>query len=153
MLIKSCSIDYRNEQSPTCEVVHETKLTSEISFPTDSLLAQLAEHGTDDLEVVDSIPGKDNFFYIALFLQCWQDPATMWQEISNYVKTRITPRTVNLGSRSNMQAWAHRKLGRIASLGASDTWSHDSFVFFTDFHSSFAFFPPHKSKIEVFYTE
>ena len=27
------------------------KLTSEISFPTDSLLAQLAERGTDDLDV------------------------------------------------------------------------------------------------------
>ena len=25
--IKSCSIDSRNEQNPTCEVVHETKLT------------------------------------------------------------------------------------------------------------------------------
>ena len=44
--MKSCSIDSRNEQSPTCEVVHETKLT------TDSLLAQLAEHETDDLEIV-----------------------------------------------------------------------------------------------------
>ena len=28
---KSCSIDSRNEQSQTCEVVHETKLTSQIS--------------------------------------------------------------------------------------------------------------------------
>ena len=62
VFIKSCSIDSRNEQNPTCEVVHETKLTSEISFPTDSLLAQLAEPGTDDLEVVGSIPGRDNFF-------------------------------------------------------------------------------------------
>ena len=78
--IKSCSIDSRNEQSPTCEVVHETKLTSEISFPTDSLLvqladsllaqlsdsllAQLAERGTDDLEVVGSILGRDNFFIL-----------------------------------------------------------------------------------------
>ena len=60
----SCSIDSRNEQSPTCEVVHGTKLTSEISFPTDSLLAQLAERGTDDLEVVDSIPGRNNFFIL-----------------------------------------------------------------------------------------
>ena len=39
-------------ESPTCEVVHETKLTSQISFPTDSLLAQWVEHGPDDLEVV-----------------------------------------------------------------------------------------------------
>ena len=58
--IKSCS---RNEQSPTCEVVHETKLTSDISFPTDSLLAQLAERGTDDLEVVVSILDGDIFLF------------------------------------------------------------------------------------------
>ena len=61
---KSCSIDSRNEQSPTCEVMHETRLTSEISFPTDALLAQLAECGTDDLEVVGSILGRDNFFIL-----------------------------------------------------------------------------------------
>ena len=47
--------------------VHETKLTSEFSFPTDSLLAQLAEHGTDDLEVVGSILGRDNFFILLFF--------------------------------------------------------------------------------------
>ena len=86
--VKSHSIDSRNEHSPTCEVVHETKLTSEISFPKDSLLAQLAESGTDDLEVVGSILGRDNIFF-ALLLQCCQDPATIWQEISNYAKTRM----------------------------------------------------------------
>ena len=59
--------DSRNEQSPTFEVVHETKLTSEISFPTDSLLAQLAECGTDDLEAVGSIPGIENFFILLFF--------------------------------------------------------------------------------------
>ena len=32
--IKSCSIDFRNDQSPKCEVVHETKLTSEIFWST-----------------------------------------------------------------------------------------------------------------------
>ena len=52
VFIKSCSIDSRNNQSPKREVVHETKLTSEISFPTDSLLAQSVERLTDDLEVV-----------------------------------------------------------------------------------------------------
>ena len=62
--IKSYSIDSRNEQSPTCEVVHETKVTSEFSFPTDSLPAQLAECGTDDLEVVGPILGRDNFFIL-----------------------------------------------------------------------------------------
>ena len=61
---KSCFIDSRNKQSPTCEVVHETKFTSEISFPTDSLLAQLAERETDDLKVVSLIPSRDNFFIL-----------------------------------------------------------------------------------------
>ena len=60
-LCKSSSIESRNGQSSTCEVVHETKLTSEISFPTDSSLAQLVEYGTDDLEVVNSNPTGGNF--------------------------------------------------------------------------------------------
>ena len=59
--IKSCSIDSRNKQSPTCEVVHETKESSLHRSPTDSLLAQLAEHETDDLELVSSNPTGDNF--------------------------------------------------------------------------------------------
>ena len=54
--IKSCSIDSRNKQSPTCEVVHGTKESSLQTSPTDSLLAQLVEHRTDDLEVVSSNP-------------------------------------------------------------------------------------------------
>ena len=52
--IKSCSLGSRNE----------TNLTSEISFPTDSLLAQLAERETDDLEVVGSILSRRNFFIL-----------------------------------------------------------------------------------------
>ena len=83
--IQSCSIDSRNEQSPTCEVVHETEHTSEISFPTDSLLAQLAECVTDDLEVVGSIPGSDNFFILLFSFNAGR----IWQEISNYAKTRL----------------------------------------------------------------
>ena len=43
-------------------MVHEANFTSEISFPTDSLLAQLVEHGTDDREVVASIPIGTIFF-------------------------------------------------------------------------------------------
>ena len=39
----------------------QIKLTSEISFPTDSLLAQLAEHETDDPEAVGSNPTGGNF--------------------------------------------------------------------------------------------
>ena len=59
--IKSCSIHSRNKQSPTCEVVHETKESSLQISPTDSFLAQLVEHGTDDLKVVSSNPAGDNF--------------------------------------------------------------------------------------------
>ena len=62
--IKSCSIDSRNEQSPTCEVVHETKLTSEISCPTDSCLAQLVRHWPEDPDVLVSIPTGGNFWRI-----------------------------------------------------------------------------------------
>ena len=59
--IKSCSIDSRNKQSPTCEVVHDTKESSLQTLPTDSPLAVLEEHGTDDLKVVSSNPTGDNF--------------------------------------------------------------------------------------------
>ena len=59
--IKSCSTDSRNKQSPTCEVVHGTKESSLQTSPTESLLAQLGEHGTDDLEAVSSNPTGDNF--------------------------------------------------------------------------------------------
>ena len=38
-----------------CEVVHETKLTSEISCPTDSCLAQLVEHQSDYQEGVGCV--------------------------------------------------------------------------------------------------
>ena len=50
-----------NKQSPTCEVVHETKESSLQKFPTDSSLAQLAEHGTDDREVLSSNPTGGKF--------------------------------------------------------------------------------------------
>ena len=59
--IKSCSIDSRNKQSPTCEVVYGTKESSLQTSPTDSPLAQLGEHGADDLKVVRSNPTGDNF--------------------------------------------------------------------------------------------
>ena len=59
--IKLCSIDSKNKQSPTCEVVHETKESSLQKSPTDSLLAQLVEHETDDQEVEGSNPTWGNF--------------------------------------------------------------------------------------------
>ena len=55
------SIDSRNKQSPTYEVVHEIKESSLHRSSTDSLLAQQAEHETDDLEVVSSNPTGGNF--------------------------------------------------------------------------------------------
>ena len=59
--MKSCSIDSRNKQSPTCEGVQETKETSLQTSPTDSSLTQSAEHGADDLEVMSSNPTGKNF--------------------------------------------------------------------------------------------
>ena len=48
-------------------------------------LAQLAEHGTDDLEVVGSIPGRGNIFYFALLVQCWQDLAGNFELCKNSI--------------------------------------------------------------------
>ena len=45
-------------------MVQETKLTSEISCPTDSYLAQLVEHYSNDQEVMDSKPTGGNFWRI-----------------------------------------------------------------------------------------
>ena len=87
--IKLCSICSRNEQSPTCEVVHETKLTSEISFSTDSLPAHLVEHETDDLKVVGSIPSRGNFFILLLLAGSCHDLSGN-DEMTNYRKTRIS---------------------------------------------------------------
>ena len=42
----------------------QTKLTSEISFPTDSCLAQLVRHWPEDPEVLVSIPTGGNFWRI-----------------------------------------------------------------------------------------
>ena len=60
--IKSCPVDSRNKQIPTCEMVHETKESSLQKFPTDSSLAQLEEHETDDPEVMSSNPSGGNLF-------------------------------------------------------------------------------------------
>ena len=59
--MKSCSINSRNKQSPTCEVLHETKERSLQKSPTDSLLAQFGEQKTDDQEVGGSNPTGYNF--------------------------------------------------------------------------------------------
>ena len=49
-------MDYRDKQSPMCEVVHKTKESLLQKFPTDSSLSQLAEHETDDQQVVGLNP-------------------------------------------------------------------------------------------------
>ena len=55
-------IDSGNEQSPTCEVVHETnKAHFRNLCPTDSCLVQLVEHWSDDPEVVGPNPTGGNF--------------------------------------------------------------------------------------------
>ena len=46
----------QNIQNPTFEVVHETKANSLQKSPTDSFLAWLAKHKTDDQKVVGSNP-------------------------------------------------------------------------------------------------
>ena len=42
-LIKSCSIESRNDPSPKSEVVHETKFSLKLSYSTHVCLAQLDE--------------------------------------------------------------------------------------------------------------
>ena len=78
VFIKSCSIDSRNKQSPTCEVMHETKESSLQQSTTDSSLAQSVQHSTDDLEVVSSIPSRGNFLFCSspsMLAGFWQDLA------------------------------------------------------------------------------
>ena len=50
-------------------MVHETKESSLQKSPTDSLLAQLSEHHTDDLEVMSLNPIRGNFL-TKFFLFC-----------------------------------------------------------------------------------
>ena len=49
-------------------MVHETKESSLQKSPTDSWLAQLSEHWTDDLEVVSSNPTRGHF--LMKFILC-----------------------------------------------------------------------------------
>ena len=52
-----------NEQSPTCEVVHETdKAHFRNLLPNRFLLAQLVEHKSDDQKVMGSNPTGGNFW-------------------------------------------------------------------------------------------
>ena len=52
ILIKSCSIESRNDQSPKSEVVHEAKFHLKISYSTHVCLARLNRHQTCNLVMV-----------------------------------------------------------------------------------------------------
>ena len=78
-IIKSCSIEYRNDPSPKSEVVHETKFSLKISYSTHACLAQLDQHQTCKpvmVSVVSSNPTGGNFIFLrhldANFVQKWQ---------------------------------------------------------------------------------
>ena len=66
ILIKSCSIESRNDQSQNSEVVHETKFSLKISYSTHACLAQLDQHQTYKpvmVSVVSSNPTGGNFIF------------------------------------------------------------------------------------------
>ena len=65
-LIKSCSIESRNDPSPKSEVGHETKFSLKISYPTHVCLAQLDRHQTCKpvmVSVVSLSPIGGNFIF------------------------------------------------------------------------------------------
>ena len=70
ILIKSCSIESRNDPSPKSEVVHETKFSLKISYSTHACLAQLDQHKTCNpvmVSVVSSNPTGGNFIFLRHF--------------------------------------------------------------------------------------
>ena len=70
--MKPCSNDNRNDQSPKCEVMHETKVTSEISAPTLYIL-QIHERTkiSKMLPPLESEPSASDF--TALHAAAWVD--------------------------------------------------------------------------------
>ena len=67
ILIKSCTIESRNDPSPKSEVVHETKFILQISYATHACLPQLDQHQTCKLvmvSVVSSNPTGGNFIFL-----------------------------------------------------------------------------------------
>ena len=67
ILIKSCSIESRNDPSPKSEVVHETKISLNISYSTHACLAPLDQHQTCKpvmVSVVSSNPSGGNFIFL-----------------------------------------------------------------------------------------
>ena len=86
--IKSCSIDSRNDWSPKYEVVHETKLTSEIFWPIHTRLVQSGRalewwsrgHGFNH-------DWGQNFFFV---LPCVEICQIIWQKRMSW-ETRMFP--------------------------------------------------------------
>ena len=67
ILIKSHSIESRNDPSPKSEVLHETKFSLKISYSTHACLAQLDQHQTCKpvvVSVVSSNPTGGNFIFL-----------------------------------------------------------------------------------------
>ena len=67
ILIKSCSIESRNDPSPKSEMVHETKFSLKISYSTHACLAQLDQYQTCNpvmVSVVSSNPTGSNFIFL-----------------------------------------------------------------------------------------
>ena len=67
ILIKSCTIESRNDPSPKSEVVHETKFSLKISNSTHACLAQLDQHQTCKpvmVSVVSSNPTGGNLIFL-----------------------------------------------------------------------------------------
>ena len=67
ILIKSCSIESRNDPSPKSEVVHETKFSLKISYSRHACLAQLDQHQTCNpvmVSVVSSNPTGGNLIFL-----------------------------------------------------------------------------------------
>ena len=65
IIIKSCSIESRNDPSPKSELVHETKFSLKISYSTHACLAQLDQHQTCKpvrVSVVSSNPVEVTLF-------------------------------------------------------------------------------------------
>ena len=58
ILIKSCSIESRNDPSPKSEVVHETKFSLKISYSTHACLPPVMA------SVVSSNPTGGNFIFL-----------------------------------------------------------------------------------------
>ena len=67
ILIKSCSIESRNDPSPKSEVMHETKFSLRIFYSTHVCLAQLDQHQTCIpvmVSVLSSSPTGGNFIFL-----------------------------------------------------------------------------------------